>query len=83
MFLAAFLDFVHYPEVLTKTMKQFSSYQVVVRPDAKQFSEVAEGHRSICFKAEVWEMVCWGEIAAFTKVQKQYHRTNSEKTKFK
>ena len=47
------------------------SYQVVIRPDAKQFSEVAEGHRSVCFKAEVWEMVGWSEVAAFTKAQKK------------
>lgn len=46
------------------------SYQVVIRPDAKQFSEVAEGHRSICFKAEVWEVVGRSEVAAFTKREK-------------
>lgn len=45
------------------------SYQVVIRPDTKQFSEVAEGHRSVCFEAEVWEMVGWSEVAAFTRVQ--------------
>lgn len=45
------------------------TYQVVIRPDAKQFSEVAEGHRSVCFEAEIWEMVGWGEVAAFTEHQ--------------
>lgn len=43
------------------------SYQIVIWPDAKQFSEVAEGHRSVCFKAEVREMMSWGEVTAFTR----------------
>lgn len=50
--------------------EQVKSYQVVIRPDAKQFSEVAEGHRSVCLEAEVREMVRWSEVAAFTKVQR-------------
>lgn len=49
--------------------QQTKSYQVVVWPDAKQFSEVAEGHRSVRFEAEVREMVRWSEVAPFTRVQ--------------
>lgn len=54
----------------TQIIQQVKSHQVVIRSDAKQFSEVAEGHRGICFKSEVREMVGWSEVAAFTKVQK-------------
>lgn len=45
------------------------SYQVVIWPDAKQFSEVAESHGSVCFKAEIWEMMGRSEVAAFTTDQ--------------
>lgn len=52
------------------------TYQVVIRPDAKQFSEVAEGNRSVCFEAEIWEMVGWGEVAAFTEVRRNIRAHN-------
>jgi hypothetical protein len=42
------------------------SYQVVIRPDPKELPEVAEGHRSIGLEAEVWEVVGWSQVAAFT-----------------
>lgn len=45
------------------------SYQVVIWPDAKQFSEVAESHGSVCFKAEIWEMMGRSEVATFTTDQ--------------
>lgn len=47
-----------------KPALRIRSYQVVVRPDAKQFSEVAEGHGSVGLEAEVWEVVGRGEVAA-------------------
>ena len=50
------------------------SHQVVIRPDAEQFSEVAKGHRSVGFKAEVWEVVSWSEVAAFTEIQHKTRR---------
>lgn len=66
---------------MTTLYEQVKSYQVVIRPDAKQFPEVAEGHGSICFKAEIWEMVGWSEVAAFTEVKIQ--EIQDEKTVIK
>lgn len=63
--------------------EQVESYQVVIRPDAKQFPEVAEGHGSICFKAEIWEMMGWSEVAAFTEVKIRIQEIQDEKTVIK
>lgn len=43
------------------------AHQVVVWPDPKQLSEVAEGHRGVGFKPEVWVVMGWCEVAAFTE----------------
>lgn len=59
--------------------EQTNSYQVVIRPDAKQFSEVSEGHWSVCFEAEIREMVGWSEVAAFTEIQKNIQARNQFK----
>lgn len=45
--------------------RKSKSHQVVVWPNSKQLSEVAEGNRGIGFKSKVWEMVGWCEVAAF------------------
>lgn len=58
------------------------SYQVIIWPDAKQFSEVAEGHRSVCFEAKVREMVGRSEVAAFTSVQNEKQNKNKMTTFF-
>lgn len=41
-------------------------HQVVIWSDSKQLSEVSEGHGSVGFKPEVWVVVGWREVAAFT-----------------
>lgn len=46
--------------------KATTAHQIVVWPDAKQLSEVAEGNRGVGFKPEVWVMVGRCEVAAFT-----------------
>lgn len=51
-----------------------TAHQVVVWPDPKQLSEVAEGHRGVGFKPEVWVVMGWCEVAAFT-VQKTSRET--------
>lgn len=43
-----------------------TTHQIVVWPDPKQLSEVAEGHRGVGFKPEVWVVMGWCEVAAFT-----------------
>lgn len=58
--------------------KMIGSYQVIIRLDTEEFSEVPEGQWSIGLKPEVWVMVCWGEIATFTAVQSE--RRHRERT---
>ena len=43
-----------------------STHQVVIWPDAKQFSEVTEGNRSIGLKTKVTVVMSGGQVAAFT-----------------
>lgn len=48
--------------------------QVVIRPNAEEFTEVAECHRGVGLEAEVWKMMSWGQIAALTwKEDAFYH----------
>lgn len=42
-----------------------TAHQIVVWPDPKQLSEVAEGHRGVGFKPEVWVVMGRCEVAAF------------------
>lgn len=41
-------------------------HQVVIWPDPKQLSEVAEGHGGVGFEPEVWVVMGWSEVTAFT-----------------
>jgi len=43
-----------------------STDQVVVGPDAKQFSEVTEGDRRVGLKAKVTVVMSGGQVTAFT-----------------
>lgn len=49
-----------------KSMVGVSTHQVVVWPDAKQFSEVTESNRSIGLKTKVTVVMSRGQVAAFT-----------------
>lgn len=46
--------------------KRSQSYQVVIRLDAEQIPEVAEGQRGVGLKAEVRVVMSWGQVASFT-----------------
>lgn len=41
--------------------------QVVIRSNAKEFSEVTEGNGCICLKPEVTMVMCRSQITALTK----------------
>lgn len=42
------------------------THQVIIRPDAEEFPEIAEGHGCVGLEPEVLEVVSGGEIAALT-----------------
>lgn len=46
-------------------------YHVVIGPDAKHLSEVAEGHRGVCFEPEVSIVVCRCQVTTLTAGHKQ------------
>lgn len=55
------------PKLLVKLKKaSVHTNQIVVRFDAKQLSEVAKGQRSVCLQTEIWEVMCWSQVAALT-----------------
>lgn len=47
-----------------------SSNQIVVRPNAKEFSEITEGNGGVGLKPEVTMVMCWSQITSFTVGQK-------------
>ncbi len=38
--------------------------QIVIWFDAEQLSEVAKGQRCVRFQTEIWEVMCWSQVAA-------------------
>ena len=50
---------------------ELDSYQVVIWSDSEELSEVAECHWGVRLEAEVWVVVGWSQIAAFTGVERQ------------
>lgn len=58
--------------------KMIGSYQVIIRLDPKEFSEVPEGQWSVGLKPEVWVVMSRGQIAAFTAVQRATEETEKE-----
>lgn len=51
-----------------------SANQIVIRSDAKEFSEVAEGDRGVGLKPEVTVMMSWSQITSFTVSGRQTDR---------
>lgn len=63
-----------FTESIPLTFSQMPSkqeYHVVIRPDAKHLSEVAEGNWGICLESEVSIVVGWCQVTALTASQTQ------------
>lgn len=45
--------------------------QVVVRPNAEQFSEVTKGNGSVSLKTEVTVVMSWSQVTAFTEINEK------------
>lgn len=43
-----------------------SSNQIIVRSNAKEFSEITEGDGGVGLKPEVTVVMCWSQITSFT-----------------
>lgn len=61
----------------------FSTHQVVVRFDAKQFSEVSEGQWSVSLQPEIWEVMCRSQVAAITRQKIKNNVLKEKKNKNK
>lgn len=61
----------------------FSTHQVVVRFDAKQFSEVSEGQWSVSLQPEIWEVMCRSQVAAITRQKIKNNVLKEKKKKIK
>lgn len=64
----------HTEHAPARSLGRAPTYQVVVRPDPKQLPEIAEGHWSVGFEAEVIVMVSWGQVAPFTGQGRSTHK---------